>query len=325
MRAGGPSAGPRRRRLAGVPDRVVLLSLENGPELLGPPPPGVSVRVWDGSGEPPAGVARAAFWVPGFLAPGDTVERVVAALPALEVVQLLTAGADAFVGRLPDGVALHDARGVHGGSTSEWVLAAVLAAVRELPRFVRAQAERRWDQSRTDELAGKRVLVVGAGDVGEQIRSKLVTFDTEVTMVARRARGGVRGVEELPSLLPSADVVVLVVPLTAATRGLVDAAFLSRMAGGALLVNAARGPVVDTDALTAELVSGRLRAALDVTDPEPLPAGHPLWAAPGLVLLTPHVAGSVPGLLPRAFALVRRQLERWLAGKPLENLVVDDY
>jgi phosphoglycerate dehydrogenase-like enzyme len=134
----------------------------------------------------------------------------------------------------------------------------------------------------------------------------------------------VHGVGELPELLPAADIVVLVVPLTEATRGLVDAAFLARMPDGALLVNGARGPVVDTDALTAELRSGRLRAAVDVTDPEPLPPDHPLWQVPGL-LLTPHVAGSVHGFPRRAYALVRQQLERWVAGQPLLNQVVDGY
>jgi phosphoglycerate dehydrogenase-like enzyme len=210
------------------------------------------------------------------------------------------------------------------------VLAVVLAAVRSLPRFVRAQDERRWDYTFTDELAGKRVLVVGAGDVGGQVRRKLLTFDAEVTMVARRARPAtgtepaVHAIAELPELLPAAEVVVLVVPLTAETRGMVDAAFLARLPDGALVVNGARGQVLDTAALTAELLAGRLRAALDVTDPEPLPADHPLWQASGL-LLTPHVAGSVTGFPRRAYRLVRVQLERWVAGEPLANQVVDGY
>lgn len=309
--------------------RYVLLSSEQGRELLGRPPAGVEVTVWNGQGDPPAAVRHTAFWVPQLLESGG-IDRILPELPRLRVVQLVSAGADAFVGRLPEGVLLCDARGVHGGSTSEWVLAVVLASVRALPRFVRAQDERRWDYTFTDELAGKRVLVVGAGDVGGQIRRKLLTFDAEVTLVARRARPAagaepaVHAVGELPALLPAADVVVLVVPLTEQTRGLVDAAFLARLPDGALVVNGARGPVVDTAALTAEVLSGRLRAALDVTDPEPLPPDHPLWQAPGL-LLTPHVAGSVTGFPRRAYALVRRQLERWVAGEPLENQVVDGY
>jgi phosphoglycerate dehydrogenase-like enzyme len=326
-----PACDRRRRTLAAVPTRHVLLSSEQGRELLGPPPAGVQIEVWNGADEPPAAVGQTQFWVPQLLL--SELDRILAALPALEVVQLVSAGADAFVGRLPDSVLLCDARGVHGGSTSEWVLAVILASLRALPRFVRAQTERRWDYTFTDELAGKRVLVVGAGDVGGQIRRKLLTFDAEVTMVARRPRAAgadgvgapaVHGVDELPALLPAADVVAVVVPLTAATRGLVDAAFLARMPDGALLVNGARGPVVDTDALTAELRAGRLRAALDVTDPEPLPPGHPLWEAPDL-LLTPHVAGSVHGFPRRAYALVREQLSRWVAGEPLHNQVMDGY
>jgi phosphoglycerate dehydrogenase-like enzyme len=309
--------------------RYAVVFAEGVRQLVGPPPAGVEVLAWDGSGEPPAGVDAAGFWVPPYLV--ESFEDFLTAMPALEVVQLITAGADAFVGKLPPGVLLCDARGVHGGPTAEWVLAAVLAAMRHLPRFVLAQAERRWDPQRfTDELAGKRVLVVGAGDVGDHVRRRLLPFDVEVTMAARRARPAgpdtpaVAAVDELPDLLPRADVVVLVVPLTPQTRGMVDAAFLARMPDGALLVNASRGPVADTDALTTELLSGRLRAALDVTEPEPLPADHPLWTAPGL-LLTPHIGGAVPGLAARAAELIRAQLARWAAGQPVENVVVDGY
>jgi phosphoglycerate dehydrogenase-like enzyme len=168
------------------------------------------------------------------------------------------------------------------------------------------------------------VLIVGAGAVGMAIARRLEPFDVTLTLVARRPRPGVHGIEELPALLPYADVVVLVVPLTPATRGLVDADFLAAMPDGALLVNAARGPVVDTEALTAEVGKGRLSAALDVTSPEPLPTDHPLWTMPN-VLITPHVAGSVRGLLRRAYALVGAQLHRLCGGEPLENLVTDGY
>jgi phosphoglycerate dehydrogenase-like enzyme len=250
--------------------------------------------------------------------------RLVDRIPSLRVVQLMTAGAEVWIGPLPDGVALCDARGVHGPSTSEWAVGAILASIREFPRFVRAQAEGRWDYTPTDEVAGKRVLVVGAGDVGEAICRRLEPFEVRLTRVARTPRPGVYGVAELPGLLPDADVVVLAVPLTEATRRMVDAKFLAAMADGALLVNAARGTVLDTEALLAELGSGRLRAALDVVDPEPLPAGHPLWSAPGL-FLTPHVAGSVPGVWPRAYRLVGAQLRRFVAGESLVNLVTDGY
>lgn len=306
-----------------MPTRYLLLPDEPAPDLFGPSPAGVRTLVWDGRSAAPPEADRVGFWVPPFLV-AQGVDEAFAALPAVEVVQLLSAGADMFVGRVPPGVVLCDGRGVHGSSTSEWVVAAILAAVREFPHFVRAQAAGRWDRRFTDDLPGKRVLVVGAGDVGAAIRRRLLPFEVEVTMVGRRERPGVHPVGALPDLLGSADIVVVVVPLTPQTRGLVDAAFLARMADGALLVNAARGPVADTDALTAELLSGRLRAALDVTDPEPLPAGHPLWSAPGL-LLTPHVAGSVHAFPRRAYALVREQARRWAAGEPLQNVVTDGY
>ena len=316
-----PSANPPR--LGRVPTRHALVPSEQGRELLGPPPDGVQVTVWDPAADPPPEAAEAGFWVPQYLS-GALLAAQLEALPRLEVVQLLTAGADVFVGRLPAGVLLCDARGVHGSSTSEWVLAAVLASVREFPSFVLAQQRHEWTQRFTGEQAGSRVLVVGAGDVGEAIRRRLLPFDVTVTMVARRPRADAHGVDELPALLPEADIVVVVVPLTPQTQGLVDAAFLARMRDGALFVNAARGPIADTDALLGELRSGRLRAALDVTDPEPLPADHPLWDAPGL-LLTPHVGGAVPGFPRRAYALVREQLGRWARDEPLQNVVSDGY
>jgi phosphoglycerate dehydrogenase-like enzyme len=167
------------------------------------------------------------------------------------------------------------------------------------------------------------VLILGAGDIGRTIGRMLAGFDVELTYVARTAREGVRSTADLPQLLPDADVVIVIVPVTQETVGMVDAAFLAAMPDGALLVNAARGKIVDTDALVAELSAGRLRAALDVTDPEPLPEGHPLWTVPGL-LLTPHVGGAVPETDARATAAVVDQITRVLAGEPLAN-VVDRY
>jgi phosphoglycerate dehydrogenase-like enzyme len=295
---------------------------EAGLSLLGPLPSGVDVEVYDGY-DLPSDPATVEVWAPPFLAQVNTVSMI-DKMPALRLVQLLTAGADAWVGRLPEHMTLCDARGVHDSSTSEWVVAAILAYVRNFPAFARAQAAREWIYGPTDELAGKRVLVVGAGSIGAAITRRLEPFDVSLTLVARRARDGVHGVDELPDLLPHADVVVLVVPLTPATTGMVDEAFLRRLPDRALLVNAARGPVVDTAALTAELASGRIGAAVDVTDPEPLPADHPLWTMPNL-LLTPHVAGSVRGLLPRAYRLVGEQVQRYVAGQPLENVVEDGY
>jgi len=244
-------------------------------------------------------------------------------LPRLRLVQLLSAGAEKFIGRLPEGVLLCNARGAHTPATAEWAVTTTLAAQRGIPFFVREQDARRWSFTTHRSLVGARVLVVGAGDIGQAIGRMLAGFDVELTYVARTARDGVRSTDDLPELLPHADVVILIVPVTDETRGMVDAKFLAAMPDGALLVNAARGVVVDTDALVAELTSGRLRAALDVTEPEPLPEGHPLWSAPGL-LLTPHVGGEVPETGDRAAATVVEQMGRILAGEPLLN-VVDEY
>lgn len=307
----------------------VWIAHEQGLALLGELPEEVTdVEVAPAPDRLPGDPAGVEFWVPPFLAPAEAA-RLAARLPDLRVVQLLSAGADAWVGRLPSGVTLCDARGVHDSSTAEWVVTAILCHLRGFPAAVRAKERAEWAYDRiapTDELAGKRVLIVGAGSIGAALAARLTPFEVELTLVARTARPveGVYGVTDLPALLPAADIVVLLVPLTNATRGLVDARFLAAMPDGSLLVNAARGPVVDTEALVAELSTGRISAALDVTDPEPLPADHPLWSLPN-VLLTPHVAGSVRGLLPRAYRLVGEQLRRYAAGEPLRNQVRDGY
>jgi phosphoglycerate dehydrogenase-like enzyme len=290
-----------------------------GRSLLGDLPPAVTVEVYTGA-DLPSDPATVSFWSPPFGPPRPQFHR----MPALRVVQLLSAGADAWVDRVPDPVTLCDARGVHDSSTSEWAVTATLSYLRRFPAFVRAQERREWVPAGSDELAGKRVLIVGAGSIGAAIARRLHPFEVRLTLVARTARDGVHGVDELPDLLPDADVVILVVPLTPATTRLVDADFLAAMPDGSLLVNAARGPVVDTDALTAALSAGRIAAAVDVTDPEPLPADHPLWGLPNF-LLTPHVGGAVPGLLPRAYRLVTEQVNRLVAGEPLVNVVVDGY
>ena len=274
---------------------------------------------------PPEELSEVQFWVPDFLGSNPAVYRAIAqAMPELQVIQAQSAGVDVLLQVVPDGVELCDARGVHGSSTAEWALTALLSVFREFPRFERARQQRRWDYSITDELAGKRVLIVGAGDVGQQLARRITACDAIPIFVARTARDGVHSIEELPDLLPTADAVVLIVPKTAETIGMVDATFLAAMPDGALLVNAARGPVVDTGALLAELTSGRLRAAVDVTDPEPLPSDHPLWTAPNL-LLTPHVAASVLGFGDRFAALLVEQLRRYLHGEPLQNRVTGLY
>lgn len=241
-------------------------------------------------------------------------------LPRLRLVQTLSAGVESWQGRLPEGVALSNARGAHGASTAEWAVAALLTVYRELREFAADQSACTWNPRTTDTLARKRVLVLGAGDLGTQIQRRLEAFDARVTMVGRTARPGVHATAELGELLPSHDAVVLVLPLTDATRGLVDASFLAGMPEGAVLVNAARGEVVNTGALLTELQAGRLRAALDVTDPEPLPADHPLWSAPG-VLITPHVAGRTFGDTDRAWQAAGAQIAAYLAGRQPDNLI----
>lgn len=276
------------------------------------------------SGKPlPPEAADAEVLIPG---PGaaQRAESLLAGLPRLRLIQLLSAGAETWVNALPDGVLLATCRGAHSGATAEWAVAALLSMYRELDAFAEARGERAWAPRSTDSLQGKRVLVVGAGDVGGALRRRLEPFDARVTMVGLSAREGVHGVDELPELLPDADVVVLLVPLTSRTRGMVDAAFLAAMPDGAILVNAARGQVVDTQALLAELKAGRLRAALDVTDPEPLPGDHPLWTVPG-VLITPHVAGSVSGARRRSYAVAVAEIERYVQGELPDNLVHGEY
>lgn len=306
----------------------VWIAHEQGRALLPTVPDDVRVEVCTSVAAVPSDPADVVFWVPPFLSSGQGA-TFLPRLTGLRVVQLMSAGADAWIEHLPPRVQLCDARGVHDPSTSEWVLAAVLSSLRRFPAFALAQSRREWANAvntPTEELTGKRVLLVGAGSIGRAIEARLAPFEVSMTRVARtaRPRDGVHGVDELPGLLPYAQVVVLVVPLTEQTRGLVDAGFLAALPDGALLVNAARGPVVDTAALLTEVASGRISAALDVTDPEPLPVGHPLWQLPN-VLITPHVGGAVVGLLPRAYRLVGEQLRRFLGGEPLINRVVDGY
>jgi phosphoglycerate dehydrogenase-like enzyme len=276
------------------------------------------------AGQPwPDEAEEAEVLVPGFLAQDD-VGRLLAGLPKLRYVQLLSAGAETWIGRLPDGVLLSTCRGAHGGSTAEWVVGGLLVMYRDFDLFSAAKARREWAYHQTDTLQDKRILIIGAGDLGAELARRLVPFDAGYTLVGRAARDGVHGMAELPDLLGDHDAVVLMVPLTSQTKGMVDAAFLARMRDGAILVNAARGPVVDTDALVAQLRTGRLRAVLDVTDPEPLPPEHPLWTMDG-VFLTPHVGGSCTGLTRRGWRVAVAEIARYAAGEPLRNLVHGEY
>lgn len=241
-------------------------------------------------------------------------------LSGLRLVQTLNAGYEQWLPWLPDGVLLSNGRGAHGGSTAEWVVAALLAIYRDLNHFAERQAAGVWSPRFTDTLIGKRVVVLGAGDLAVNLAARLAPFEVSVTLVGRTARPGVHTLADVRALLPGADAVVSVLPATAETHHIIDADFLAALPDGAVVVNAGRGGAVDTDALLTELTSGRLRAALDVTEPEPLPAGHPLFSAPGL-LLTPHVAGSTAGAAERAWAVAARQIATFAAGGRPDNVV----
>ncbi|MFF5522231.1 2-hydroxyacid dehydrogenase [Streptomyces coeruleorubidus] len=292
-------------------------------------PEGPAYRFWNGEEDFPADPADCAFYVVPYMKPSPLCVRPMAGMSRVQVVQTLSAGIDHVepgLRQLPAGVRLCNARGVHEASTGELTLTLILASLRGVPDFVRAQDRGEWLAGFRPALADKNVLIVGYGSIGAAIEDRLVPFEVaRVARVARSerttARGPVHPLTELPALLPEADVVILSTPLTEATRGLAGADFLSRMKDGALLVNVARGPVVDTKSLLAELESGRIAAALDVTDPEPLPREHPLWRAPG-VLISPHVGGPTSAFLPRAKRLLADQLNRYVNREPLRNVIL---
>jgi phosphoglycerate dehydrogenase-like enzyme len=252
------------------------------------------------------------------LVPDWTFTRDLAGLPALRVVQVLSAGTEWIEDRIPPGVTLCNARGARDAPVAEWVVGAVLGAASGLLAAARA---RRWEHEPPRDVEGSTALIVGYGSIGRAAGRRLEALGVTVQGVGRRARPGVHGADELPALLPGADAVILLTPLNDATRTLVDAAFLARMRDDALFVNAGRGASVDTDALLAELASGRLRAVLDVVEPEPLPEAHPLWDAPGLLALTSHQAGDSEEADSRAAVLAAEQLGRVLRGEPLANVV----
>jgi phosphoglycerate dehydrogenase-like enzyme len=285
---------------------------------------GVEMVPWDLAGQPPRS-DEIAFVVPPYLA--RVQWELLGQLPALRVVQLLTAGYEQALPALPPGVMLANAAGVHDASTAELALTLTLSSLRGIPEFVVAQANSHWlPTTLRPSLADRKVLILGYGGIGVAIARRLSGFEVTITAVASHARRGddlvawVHGVDELPVLLPLHDVVIVIVPLSEATTGLVDRDFLAAMPDGGLLVNVSRGKVVDTEALVEATGSGRIRAAFDVADPEPLPAGHPLWHTPG-VLISPHVGGASTAFLPRAVALLREQIAAFVAGRPLRNLV----
>lgn len=295
--------------LAGVPDVEVV------EWNLGDPPPRARIDI-----------AVPAYW-------GGTAQLAGLSGAEIRLVQWQSIGYNGVAEHLPEGLPLANAAGVHEGSTAELALGLALAAQRGIPEFVRNGDRGHWQLQHYPSFADRRVLLVGYGGVSKAIEARLGGFEVEITRLARTARTDrnlagdevpVRALAELHEALGQAEIVFLAVPLTDDTRGLIDAAALAAMPDGALLVNVARGPVVETDALVAELSSGRLRAALDVTEPEPLPADHPLWSCPG-VLISPHVGGDSSAMMPRITALIRRQLEHLQRGETPENLVIGEW
>lgn len=286
---------------------------------------------------------RVDFWIPPLFP--KQVKAMYPQLEGVKVVQALWAGVDVLLEMLPPEVTVCDAQGAHNAATSEWVVMAILAMLKYIPLYGDVQRSGDWRRrSEADQvfqdihqlhqvfyppvqvevLSGMKVLIVGYGSIGRSIEDRLAPFEVEIVRVARRAREGVEPISRLRDLLPFADVVVLIVPQTPQTTGLIGSEEIGLMKQGALLVNAARGPVVVTEALLAALNAGKIRAAVDVTDPEPLPAGHPLWKAPNL-LITPHVGGASPRFLERPMRFAAQQVERYIKGEPLLNIAVDGY
>jgi phosphoglycerate dehydrogenase-like enzyme len=297
--AGGSALVPQM--LAGVPASVPLVVYQDLSSLGGAQPSDIG------------------FVVPPYMGPAAEL-GVLSHLPNLKVCQLLTAGYDQALAHLPSGITVCNAAGVHDASTAELTIGLILASQRGIDDFSRGMHNGRWLHATRPSLADRRVLIIGAGGLGRAIQRRLEPFEVEVQMVARTQRPDVHDATQVPHLLGWADIVVLAVPLTEQTRGMVDAGFLSQMKAGALLVNVSRGAVVHTPALMEFVAAGKVRAALDVTDPEPLPAEHPLWQLPG-VLISPHVGGNSDAFIPRANALVAEQLHRWSLGEPLRNVV----
>ncbi len=264
-------------------------------------------------------------------------------LHGVRLILSLMTGTEWIPGVAGPSVTICNAQGAHSISTAEWTLSAILATMKYFPLYLDVQHSKVWKRRfeasahyaritgdarpmyppvMLEELTGKNVLLVGCGAIGKEIERMLAPFHVELVRVARTARTKppVHAVSELDSLLPQAEIVILILPSTAESHHLIGRRQLALMRQGALLVNAARGPIVDTDALVETLNAGHIRAALDVTDPEPIPDSHPLWSCPNL-LLTPHVAGSSPQFAPRSLRIAADELHRYINGESMRNVV----
>jgi phosphoglycerate dehydrogenase-like enzyme len=292
-----------------------------GHEAIGELPKEVALSVIPVEGELPREMLEVEFLVP--LSGDGRLREALPRMERLRVIQTLSAGID-WLPPIPPGVKLCDASGTRDIAVAEWAMAAILASMKDFGELRDSQRGHRWEWRQGDELAGATVLILGYGSIGRALERRLAPFEVELIRVARHAHDGVHSGDELRALLPSADVVVVLLPLTPETTGLLDANLLARLRPGALLVNAARGAILETPALVELLRAGRVRAALDVTDPEPLPPDHPLWDSPG-ALITPHLAGDTVAADRRAFALIGEQVRRYLRGEPLVNVVREGY
>ncbi len=283
-------------------------------------PAGLRVTVWDGSGEPADDIRDVTFYAVPYAEP--EARKLITQMPELSVVQLLTAGYETVLPLLRPGITLCNGRGLHDASTAEHALGLILAAQRDLPVWFANQQQSHWDAHFTRSLTDSRVVIIGYGSIGRALERRLVAAEATVVRVASKARPDerVHGSDELPALLPDADIVVLILPGHEQTYQLLNAELLAALPDRALVVNVGRGSTLDTGALSAETGKGRLRAALDVTDPEPLPADHPLWTHPG-VIITPHVAGGSASFYPRARRMIAEQLHRFATGQELRNVV----
>jgi phosphoglycerate dehydrogenase-like enzyme len=282
-------------------------------------PPGTTVLSPSDGPLTPDLLDRVTFFVPTYLGGRESLEPA-ARMPRLRVLQLTTAGYDGALEFVRPGVTLCNARGVHDASTAELAVGLAIAGRRGFVGFAQGQLTGDWRHETRPSLTDARIAVVGYGSIGKTVHRTLAGFEVSVVPFSRSGRDGAEKVERLPELIGGFDVVILVLPLTAESSRMFDSDLLGRMKDGALLVNVARGGIVDTPALLAEVTAGRLTAALDVTDPEPLPPDHPLWRAPN-VLITPHVGGDTSAFEPRARRLVQEQLRRLSRGEPLENVV----
>ena len=259
------------------------------------------------------------FYVPLYMG-GAKALSYAAQMPNLKTLQMLNAGYDDALAYLRPGLTLCNARGVHDASTAELAVGLAIASRRGFPEFMREQIAGRWSHHRTSALSDSKIGIIGYGSIGKKIAKNLSGFEVSVTAFTQSGRDGSLTIDQLDAHLPGLDIIILILPLSDSSRHLFNAQRLAAMKDGALLINVARGPVVETDALVKELNSGRIFAALDVTDPEPLPTGHPLWSAKNLLLL-PHVGGNSDAFEPRGRALVESQLQLLAAGAPLEHVV----